>query len=65
MPILRLTELRNSGTEQHRLLRRALLGMVGNGTVLTAGRGGPGDPHRYYINPAVLEATYEEALSET
>jgi len=65
MPILRLAELRNSGTEQHPANRSSGSKIAVNGTALTAGRGGPGDPHRYYINPAVLEATYEEALSET
>jgi hypothetical protein len=37
-----------------RSLRRALHKMVKDNIVLASGVGGPGDPHRYSINPMVL-----------
>ena len=60
MPILLVAELRNSGTEQHPAIRSSGSKIAVNGTVLTACGRSPGDPRRYYINPAVLEATYSE-----
>ena len=42
-----------------RSLRRALQKMVKDSIVLTDGVGGPGDPHRYSINPMVLALAAE------
>jgi hypothetical protein len=34
--------------------RRALRKMVDQGAIMTAGLGGPREPHRYYVDPVIL-----------
>ena len=45
-----------------RSCRRALKHMVDDNIILTLGKGGPADPHRYYVNPLLSIAA--EVLSD-
>ena len=51
--IIAIAKPHESGYRPHveRSLRRALKRMIDDGVVFTAGRGGPGDPQRYFLHP--------------